>query len=501
MKQPLIIKEIYDIGQEIDKAFNDGENIDIISIENKVKNLPTERDDFSNASLHYYLGTMYQDVMNQKGEDTDENKKHALREFREALSFLNDIRIKNEYNPSDPYILALHRQLCVNYGSLLSRCNRVIPVIEYYNSAISIDPNFSKAIGNLGISYWYYGVNLVNTQDACIVMYSAYINLKEALKDTEYLTDEERSLYLEYSDKIEENIPNIHSIKHIKSQSQTYDETEKRYRKWAVENNLFLNPLNDLSGHYHNLTHDSQQLPGITMSTGEKPIFHGIFNQIKEEYIYARHLYYKSINTEGDIYYADKDTVLLESEPGVRYSIRLENLKTAYHRLYSLMDRVAYFLYLYYDLEKIGLDSKKVSFNRVCNELIKQKSADSNIWISSLHWISNDFYDKETFSANPDAKEMRDLRNYMEHRYVTIIEDYLYSDLERKNFYADNENEIYYITEKRLQKLTLSLMKIVREIIMYLPLIVRVEEERRELIRNEPSMPVFLGIYDDKWKR
>ena len=501
MKQPVIIKEIYEIGQEIDKAFYDGVCIDVISIENKVKNLPPQRDDFSNASLHYYLGTMYQDLMKQDGKDTDENIKHALREFREALSFLNNIRHKEESVSSNQDVLALHRQLCVNYGCLLCRCKRIIPVMEYYNSALLIDPNFSKAIGNLGRAYWWYGRNLVNTQDADIVMYFAYIALKTAIQNTEDLTEEERVGYAEYKDNIEENIPNLQSIKDIKSQPQTYEEDEKRYREWAAENNLFLNPLNDLTRCYHNIASDSQQLPGITIPIDKKPVFHGIFNQIKEEYSYARYLYYESINTEEQIHYADKDTVLLNSEPGIRYSIRLENLKTAYHRLYSLLDRVAYFLYLYYGLENNGLNSKNVSFNRVCKELIKQKYDASNIWISSIHWISNDFHDKETFSANPDAKEMKELRNYMEHRYVTVIEDYLYSDMEKKNFYADDENEIFYITEKRLRKLTFALMKIVREVIMYLPLVVRVEEEQKNQIRKEPAMPFYLDLYEDKWKR
>ena len=73
--------------------------------------------------------------------------------------------------------------------------------------------------------------------------------------------------------------------------------------------------------------------------------------------------------------------------------------------------------------------------------------------------------------------------------------------MEKKNFYADDENEIFYITEKRLRKLTFALMKIVREVIMYLPLVVRVEEEQKNQIRKEPAMPFYLDLYEDKWKR
>ena len=65
-------------------------------------------------------------------------------------------------------------------------------------------------------------------------------------------------------------------------------------------------------------------------------------------------------------------------------------------------------------------------------------------------------------------------------------------------------NNSYYgksITEKRLRKLTFALMKIVREVIMYLPLVVRVEEEQKNQIRKEPAMPFYLDLYEDKWKR
>lgn len=90
-----------------------------------------------------------------------------------------------------------------------------------------------------------------------------------------------------------------------------YENVEEHlYRKWAVENRLFLNTLNNLPVAELCFATDALQLPNMVVSIGAKPIFHGMFNQIKQEYVYARYQYYSSLQFQDEVHYADKDTYL-----------------------------------------------------------------------------------------------------------------------------------------------------------------------------------------------
>ena len=72
-----------------------------------------------------------------------------------------------------------------------------------------------------------------------------------------------------------------------------YDSTinaEDRYSNWKVVNSLALNTLNDYDKREER-ENDSLHLPNMVMSVNEtKPIYHGLFNQIKQEYCAARYL-------------------------------------------------------------------------------------------------------------------------------------------------------------------------------------------------------------------
>ena len=75
-----------------------------------------------------------------------------------------------------------------------------------------------------------------------------------------------------------------------------------------------------------------------------------------------------------------KDTYLLQFADYPQYSIRIEQLKCSFKTLYSLLDKVAFF--------------------------INVLAPNSNIAISSLYWISKDFYKPSNVSPNPLAQRI-----------------------------------------------------------------------------------------------
>ncbi len=133
------------------------------------------------------------------------------------------------------------------------------------------------------------------------------------------------------------------------------------YREWAVENNLFLNTLNDLPVVELCFATDVLQLPDMIVSIDAKPIFHGMFNQIKQELcIKVSVLFIFAIREE--VHYADKETHLINFADFPQYGIRIEQLKSAFKTLYGLFDKIAYFLTSYFEL---GIHEKDVSFNHI----------------------------------------------------------------------------------------------------------------------------------------
>jgi hypothetical protein len=73
---------------------------------------------------------------------------------------------------------------------------------------------------------------------------------------------------------------------------------EERYRRWCLSNRLFLNPLNDLGSHTI-AARDIMTLPSFVTKLEEPPSLIGFFNQIKQEFVSARWMYYEGLNSTG----------------------------------------------------------------------------------------------------------------------------------------------------------------------------------------------------------
>lgn len=275
------------------------------------------------------------------------------------------------------------------------------------------------------------------------------------------------------------------------------------YREWAVENNLFLNTLNDLPVVELCFATDVLQLPDMIVSIDAKPIFHGMFNQIKQEYVYARYQYYLSLQFREEVHYADKETHLINFADFPQYGIRIEQLKSAFKTLYGLFDKIAYFLNSYFEL---GIHERDVSFNHIWltgfgagknhYEYKNVLNHKENFALASLYWISRDFYDKFEDSPNPRLKRISDVRNALEHKYVKVTNGWFPA---RVN--GEIDDLALYVTEDELSALTLELMHIVREAIICVSLCVHVEEQKnRDQLQNKLIMPMPLMEYDDEWK-
>lgn len=489
--------------RRLDDATISGDIEKLETLLNEIEIALPNADAASQARLYYSIGTVYSDFAKAKGLAYEESLKKQLYCFRKSIDIIeSEDYSKEEYAP---YVNGFKRILYTNYANTLSFCGRKIEAIAQYKKAINIHPSFGMALGNLGRVYQDYGVMDYDDGHQNYFHHFAYSLLRSATECEDPNTyDEAKECFVTTMSRYDSRYIKEFLQKGLKPPKFSYENIEERlYREWAVENNLFLNTLNELPVAELCFATDILQLPNMVVSIDAKPIFHGMFNQIKQEYVYARYQYYSSLQYREEVHFADKDTHLVNFADYPQYGIRIEQIKSAFKILYGLFDKIAYFLDSYFDL---GIHERDVSFSHVwlTGFGVGKKHYDyknvlnheENFALASLYWISRDFYDKFEDSPNPRLKRISDVRNALEHKYVKVTNGWF---PERTK--GEVDDLALYVTESELSSLTLELMHIVREAIICLSLCVHVEEQKKQK-ENEgkfiPSMPLM--EYDDDWK-
>lgn len=489
--------------KRLDDATISGDIEKLETLLNEIEIALPNTDVISQSRLYYSIGTVYRDFAKAKGLSQEESLKKQLYCFRKSIDIIeNEEYSKKEYAP---YVNGFMRILYTNYANTLSSCGRKIEAIAQYKKAISIHHSFGMAIGNLGRVYQDYGILDYDDGHQNYFHHFAYSFLTKAVGCEDPDTYEEAKEYFaklmsRYAPAYVEGFLQ----KDLKIPQFSYENIEEKlYREWAVENNLFLNTLNDLPVAELCFATDVLQLPNMVVSIDAKPIFHGMFNQIKQEYVYARYQYYSSLQFRDEVHYADKDTHLINFSDYPQYGIRIEQIKSSFKILYGLFDKIAYFLNSYFEL---GIHERDVSFNHIwLTGFGKGKNHydyknvlnhEENFALASLYWISRDFYDKFEDSPNPRLKRISDVRNAHEHKYVKVTNGWF---PERTK--GEVDDLALYVTESELSTLTLELLHIVREAIICLSLCVHVEEQKKSEQNNgKLIMPMTLMEYDDDWK-
>ncbi len=471
-------------------------------LENAEKSLD-EENDASKAMIYYSLGTAYDDLARLTGSQTEVAFQKVLYCFRKSINLIEqDEYIKDIYRP---YVLGLKEILYTNYANALDHCGRKIAAIEQYKKALSIHMDFGMALGNLGRVYQHYGMLEYDDSHRDLFHYFAYHYLNKAIDCNDPNTyDAAKKCFKDtidvYASEYVENV----LTSDLSFNQYVYDIPEEHaYRKWCLHNGLFLNTLNDLPVAELCFAGDVIQLPSMIVGIHDKPIFHGMFSQLKQEYVYARYLFYDTLNSGIEPHFADKETYIKSHTDYAQYSVRLEKLKTAFKTLYGMFDKIAFFLEHYFDL---GIKERDINFRSIWQDSAgfgkkkyqyKQKlDPKQNFALSSLYWISKDFYEKFEDSPNPELKRIKDIRDALEHKYVKI-NDYIFND--RIEEYGDGL--ALYVSEKEMYDATFMLLKILREAIINLSLCVNIAEEpKREASKDKLIMPISLMDYEDEWK-
>ena len=458
----------------------------------------TEKEIKNDALFNYFLGTgygTYSDSIICSGKAPIDT---AVVEMRRKSMFYLREAIKNAI-PDDHIDSRIKFRILTNYANELDNAGRVFEALRIYREVLKENEKFSMALGNYGRALQFLA-NIVNDGGHYNELHCyAYQAIKRAL------SIEDLDMYEQAKDAFQKIVDEYEKLptKSILAEKIVFKKyplgegDEKAYREWCLRNHLFLNPLNDVieieSAFAHDpltitsFSEDIHYSDSVSGNPAEPPRWFAMLNQLKEEYVYARFLCYEGSEKYHDVHYADKEVSLsLASFDYTQYSFRIEQIKSSFRILYSMLDQICFYVN---DFWKLGLAEREADAFHICKSPNFPKT---NKVLLSLYWVLCEFFEKYGDAKTASEKELAVLRNALEHKFVKIHEYEWNRDLilERDSF--------YHISENDLVNHTLRLLQLSREALMYLVYAINFEERKKD--KREKSMPMQLTNFLDEWK-
>jgi len=398
-------------------------------------------------------------------------------------------------------------QIQTNLGNQLSHIGRIVEALPTWERALAIRPQFAMALGNLGYGLKQYGHALYDTGHARVFFAAAHAQLTAALApeaeyesyDSEHVKSQFAKLRTDIEQRVD--VEAVRASIKLDGHDVGVSGEERNYRRWVLDERLFLNPLNDL-GPYTIGARDILSLPSYVTALKEPPTLIGFFNQMKQEFVSARWFLYEAIRSHKP-HFSDRDVTLYNTLDYPSYSLAVERAKAAYRIAYSLFDKVAFFVN---DYAKLAVDLTRVYFKTIWYEnpskrIIRDELVKLENWpLRGLFWLSKDLFDPELQdSADPDAQELYLIRNRLEHSYLKIHE-ILVPRLVADDPFRDRL--AYSIQREAFIDKALLVLQRARAALIYLSLGMHQEERRRSKNKKGGLIaPMHLDHWDDDWKQ
>ncbi|KAA3630600.1 MAG: hypothetical protein DWQ02_17830 [Bacteroidetes bacterium] len=478
------------IGENLDKAFDEGKVPFLEHLLVLAENIVTELESEKLITRVFYNvsnGYSYIRKLSRAGkkDDWQFDQEILFKEvfyLRKAIQSVGFSEVERERQC----------QIYTNLGNTFSYIGRFVDALEMYDCALQIIQGFPMAIGNKGYSLFYYARATHNEDHRAILLHKARTYLLHALNFPTLLEGDAEKGFTELLDNIEKILSD-----EFKKSTLTLDdfklssyEPARNYQLWCLRHRLYINPINDLGAHTI-ASHDVLNLHSLMVKIKDPPIIIDYINLIKQEYSSARYFLFQYDSGEEDSI-PDRDLVLLDTNQYLLFSHRAELLKYSLRGLYSILDKIAFTINKYWNLE---IPDSKVTFRTIWFEkdrrTLKPFFKDSDNWaLRGLFWLSRDFFEKQDdFQSvlEPQAKELALIRNFVEHKSLKVKRN---GPTPEFRLYESEDKSSYSITASDLQKKVLKLSKLVRSAIIYL--IYSIDYAESTISKNE-SAPIILS--------
>jgi hypothetical protein len=402
-------------------------------------------------------------------------------------------------------------RIATNLGNLMSQCGRIVDAIAYWDAALRVDPGFTMALGNRGHGLLQYAGVVHDPGHREHHLRAAYADLVLATdgRHAPRAHPGARRLFEEALAYVRARVPDTvlehpaHEFRFPKRMTKR----ERVYRQWCLERRLFLNDLNDV-GAGPLAAADVLMLPDlVTPFDSGPPNAIGFFNQLKQEYVSARFLYYQGV-TSTEPHFSDREVTLVNTLDYPAYGFAVEQVKAAFRIAYSLFDKIAFFLNDYLIL---GIPERQVNFRTLwydrqdAHRGLRADLPRENGLLKGLYWLGKDLHEAAASyveALEPHAREMAAVRNHLEHKYLKLhVMGPLPSPKEGETR-TRGEELAFSLARISFEDRTLELLSMARSALITLSLAVYVEEHRREREAggNVLTMPVFTDVWEDDWK-
>ena len=323
---------------EISREQSDQESLaKAIEISSQVDASQFQKSDM--ATFHYFVGNAWSYLYQLKRKD-GEFPFEGIELNQQIISYRSALKNFDSKTNS-----ILKCQVLTNLGNLFSDIGRFSEAQDFYDKALGLKSDFGMAIGNKGYSIFSYARVIFDPNQQFIFFHKAHQFLLASKKPDVY--DEAWQFFKNIAKHIETQYKKetLNQTLSFKDYFKRKSKKEVTYRKWCMENKLFLNPLNDIIQESVATT-DYLFTPSMTFQYKEEPIYFSIFNQIKQEFVSSRFIFYEA-KTSNKPHFSDKEVKIIDTLDYSTYSYNLEKVKIAFRVSYSILDKIAYFLNLY----------------------------------------------------------------------------------------------------------------------------------------------------------
>jgi hypothetical protein len=453
---------------------------------------------------HYFAANAWH---NRRGErPKSDHWSWEQPEVREQILELRRARRHKGFSAVEP---VRRSQIRTNLGNQLSFIGRFIEALEEREPMVRIDGRLAMPLGNQAITISTYARALYDPGHARLMLLAAKRLFSRALGKgmTWELGSYEgaKEEFGRHHKWITDHVDLTHARRVMfKNHSLGKTPEEQTYRQWCLSEKLFLNPLNDL-GPLTIAGRDVLTLPPMRTPVAAKmPWTIGFFNQMKQEFVSARYMYYRGV-TSTVSHFSDHGVLLLNTLDYPSYALAVERQRTAFRVAYSILDKIGFFLNSYFS---VGRKPQDVSFRKIWyekdNKTLLRRLVNNKNWpLRGLFWLSKDLFDKEMHtSTEPDARALDEMRNRLEHRYLQVHEIWAAgAGIARRR--GNTESPRYSVSRDNLEDKTLRLLKLSRAALIYLSLAVHQEERVRHKRRTTTGLIAQMPIdtWEDDWKR
>lgn len=494
--------------RELDKTEDSFDTERIIKIEEEFDKFNMNTDNMDAVAIYHYTFANYQFFLQALSERNFQLLKDTSK-YVEGYKDKDDFSINNYASRVESFRLAIKSideetklnkagisQFYVNLSNLYHEMGRIIESIQILTDVEKVVDGFLMASGNLAIKHYTLG-NSLTTEPHNMPLAKFFIEKGLELLSSTLDDATEETIPLESFEDFrtwELRMEHIcdKSLKDEKAWTSVEDVGEA-YKVWSSKKGLSLNYVNVIYP-YGNV--DDINIPDMGLGyfkNSNNLEYYSWFNTIKQEYNMARYfLYQVDIDTRviGDeAQESQKYNVLINTFDYPSIGYRTELLKISLREAFGVLDKIGMICCKF---NKVNMRTASIDFHKWYQSIKLEVALKSPF--KPLYWLSKDLDRK-----SGEMKDIRQLRNYLEHRYIRVLESY---DKTMAEEFEDDSKYEYKVTYSDLKEKAFRTLRLVRSAIFYMVMGFNAEYmiTINNLQKNEIFLPLNVSVYADEWK-